>query len=85
MVTSKWIYNIRHVVDGNIDKYTTTFVSIGFSQKEGEDYDETFYPVARYTFIRSSISPFPAMDWNLHQRDVNTAFLNGVIEEEVYT
>jgi hypothetical protein len=40
-VTSKWIYKIKHVVDGSIDKYKARFVARGFSQKEGEDYDET--------------------------------------------
>jgi hypothetical protein len=60
------------------------FVARGFSQKEGEDYDETFAPVARYTSIRSIISLVASLGWNLHQMDVKTAFLNGVIEEEVY-
>jgi hypothetical protein len=53
----------------------------GFSQQEGEDYDETFSPVSRYTSI---ISLATSMGWSLHQMDVKTAFLNGVIEEEVY-
>ena len=54
----------------------------GFSQQEGEDYDETFALVAKYTSI---ISLATSMGWILHQMDVKTAFLNGVIEEEVYT
>ena len=56
----------------------------GFSHKEGEDYDETFALVARYTSIRAIISLAASMGWNLHQMDVKTTFLNGAIEEEVY-
>lgn len=52
----------------------------GFSQKEGEDYDETFAPVTRYTTIISIVS----MGCNLHYMDLKIVFLNGVIEEEVY-
>jgi hypothetical protein len=84
VVTSKWIYKIKHVADGNIEKYKARFVARGFSQKEGEDYDETFAPVAKYTSIRSIIAIASVMGWKLHQMDVKTAFLNGVIEEEVY-
>jgi hypothetical protein len=54
-VTSKWIYKIKHVVYGSIDKYKVRFVARGFSKKEGEDYGETFSPVAKYTSIRSII------------------------------
>ena len=81
MVTSKWVYKIKHVADGSVDKYKARFVAKGFSQKEGEDYDETFAPVSRYTSIRAIISLVASMGWNLHQMDVKTTFLNGAIEE----
>jgi hypothetical protein len=84
VVSSKWIYKIKHVVDGSIEKHKAKFVARGFSQKEGIDYEETFSPVARYTSIRTIIALAAKMKWKLHQIDVKTSFLNGVIEEEVY-
>jgi hypothetical protein len=84
VVSSKWLFKIKHVVDGSIEKYKARFVARGFSQKEGIDYEETFAPVARYTSIRTIIALAAKMKWKLHQMDVKTAFLNGVIEEEVY-
>jgi len=56
VVTSRWLYKIKHGADGSIEKYKAIFVARGFSQKEGVDYDETFAPVARYTSIRSIIA-----------------------------
>jgi hypothetical protein len=56
VVTSKWVYKIKHATDGSVDKYKVRFVARGFSQKEGEDYDEMFALVARYTCIRAIIS-----------------------------
>jgi hypothetical protein len=60
------------------------FVSRGFSQIEGIDYDETFSPVTRYSSIRSILSLSAQMGWRIHQMDVKTVFLNRIIEEEVY-
>ena len=56
----------------------------GFSQKVGTDYEETFSPIARYTSIRSVLTLAVVMKWKIHQMDVKTAFLNGVVEEEVH-
>ena len=84
VVTSKWIHKIKHAADGSIEKYKARFVAWGFSQKEGIDYEETFAPVSRYTSIRSVLSLAVVMKWKIHQIDVKTAFLNGVVEEEVY-
>ena len=83
IVTSKWIYKIKHVAYGSIEKYKEIFMAHGFSQKEGIDYEEYFAPIARYTSIRSVLTLATVMKWKVHQMDVKTTFLNGVVEEEV--
>jgi hypothetical protein len=84
VVTSRWLYKLKYVADGSIETYKARFVARGFSQVEGVDYDETFAPVARYTLIRSMISIAVEMGWKIHRMDVKIAFLNGLIQEEVY-
>lgn len=84
IVSSKWLFKIKYVADGSIEKYKSRFVARGFSQKEGIDYEETFAPIARYTSIRTIIAIATTKGWKLHQMDVKIAFLNGVIEEKVY-
>ena len=84
VVTSKWIFKIKHAADGSVEKHKARFVAHGFSQKECIDYEETFALVARYTSIRAIISLTSVLGWRLHQMNVKTAFLNGVIDEEVY-
>jgi hypothetical protein len=59
-------------------------VAQGFSQKEGIDYEETFALVARLEAIRILLAFSVAKGFKLHQMDVKSAFLNGVLEEEVY-
>ena len=79
VVTSKWIFKIKHAADGSIDKYKARFVAKGFSQKEGVDYEQTFALVARYTSIKTIIALASTMGWRLHQMDMQNAFLNGEI------
>ena len=83
-MTSKWIYKIKHTTDGNIEKYKVGFAAQGFSHKEGIDYEETFAPVVKYTSIRTILALAAVMKWKIHQIDVKTTLLNGVVEEEVY-
>ena len=84
VVGSRWIYKVKQAADGSVEKYKARFVARGFSQIEGIDYEETFAPVARYSSIRMILALSAHMGWHIHQMDVKTAFLNGVIEEEVY-
>ena len=84
VVTSKWIFNIKHEQYSSMEKHKARIVARGFSQKEGIDYDETFALVTWYTSIITIIAIASAMGWKLHQMDVKTAFHNGIIEEEVY-
>ena len=84
MDSSKWIYKIKHAVDGSVEKFKVVFVARGFSQKEGIDYEDTFSLVSRYTSIRVIILLASILGWKLHQMDLKTTFLNGKIEHEVF-
>ena len=81
VVSSKWIFKTKHSADGTIEKYKARFVAREFSQKEGIGYEESFAPLARYTSIRTVLALASKNNWKLNQMDVNTTFLNGLIEE----
>ena len=66
IVTSKWIFKIKHAADGSVEKYKARFVARGFSLKKGIDYEEIFALVSRYTSIRDIISLASIMGWRLH-------------------
>jgi len=84
VVSSKWIYKIKHEANGSVEKLKEIFVARGFTQKEGINYEDTFPPVARYSSIRTIIALSPILGWKLHQMDLKTTFLNGNIEHEVF-
>jgi len=84
VVISHWMYKVKKAVDGSVEKHKARFLARGFSQVEETNYDETFSPIARYSSIRSILALSTQMAWKIHQMDVNTTFLNGMIEEEVY-
>nr|GFB97825.1 retrovirus-related Pol polyprotein from transposon TNT 1-94 [Tanacetum cinerariifolium] len=52
--------------------------------EEAIDYDETFAPVARIEAIRLFLAYAAHKDFTVFQMDVKTAFLNGILKEEVY-
>ena len=59
-------------------------MAIGYTQKEGIDYDETFSSIVRFASIRLILVIVASLDLKLHQMDVKTTFLNGGLEEEIY-
>jgi hypothetical protein len=69
---------------GEVVRNKSRLIAQGFNQKEGIDYKETFSPVARLEVIRILLAFFVAKGFKLHEMDVKSAFLNGVLEEEVH-
>jgi hypothetical protein len=59
-------------------------VAQGFSQVECLDFGKTFAPVARLEAIRIPLAFVAFKRFKLYQMDVKNAFLNGVIQEDVY-
>ena len=55
-----------------------------YIQKEGEDFFDTYSPVARLTIIRLLLSLTASYGLLVHQMDVRTTFLNGELEEQIY-
>ncbi|CAL2258380.1 unnamed protein product [Prunus armeniaca] len=80
----KWVYKTKLNLDDTVQKNKARLVAKGYSQKPGIDYNETFAPVARLDTIRTLIALAAQKEWSLYQLDVKSAFLNGVLKEEVY-
>ncbi|GKB45117.1 retrovirus-related pol polyprotein from transposon TNT 1-94 [Tanacetum coccineum] len=58
--------------------------SKGISSRRGNHFEESFAPVARLEAIRIFIAYATYMNMIVYQIDVKTAFLNGILREEVY-
>ncbi|KAL0746101.1 hypothetical protein Bca101_101383 [Brassica carinata] len=83
-VSSRWIFTIKYKADGSIERKKTRLVAREFTQTYGEDYIETFAPVAKLHTIRIVLSLAVNLGWGLWQMDVKNAFLQGELEDEVY-
>lgn len=83
-IGSKWVYKIKLDENGLAERYKARLVAKGFSQKYGEDYQEVFAPVGCPQSFRILLSVAAEKNYILNQFDVKTAFLNGILKEEIY-
>ncbi|CAI7752150.1 unnamed protein product [Closterium sp. NIES-53] len=83
-ITSKWLFKIKSDADGKIERYKSRLVAKGYQQKEKVDYKELFAPVVKPTTLRTLPAGAAIKGWVVKQMDVTTAFLNGILEEEIF-
>ncbi|GKC87897.1 retrovirus-related pol polyprotein from transposon TNT 1-94, partial [Tanacetum coccineum] len=83
-IKCKWIFKRKMRPDNTIEKFKARLVVVGYSQKKGIDFFDTYSPVTKVATIRSLIALASIYELVIHQMDVKTAFLNGDLEEEIY-
>ena len=79
VIGTKWIFKNKTDMDREIIRNKSRFMSQGYTQVEGVDFDESFAPVARLESICILLSIACTMDFKLYQMDVKCAFLNGFL------
>lgn len=83
-ISCKWTFKLKYKANGDIDKYKARLVARGFTQKKGFDYGETYSPTAKLTTFRIVMSVANHFGYHVEHMDVNSAFLNGNLSEEIY-
>ena len=81
---NKWVFHIKRNLDDSIARYKALLVAKGIYQQLGIDFHETFSLVINPITIRIVLSLALNRKWEIHQLDVNNAFMNMHLKEEVY-
>lgn len=83
-IKNKWIFKIKAAHEGTAERYKARLVAKGYTQRFGIDYQETFAPVMKHSALRVIFAIVAALDLEMIQLDIKTAFLYGALNEEIY-
>ena len=84
VIGSRMVLRNKYKPDGKLERREARIVARGFAQRPGVHFNQTFAPVARLGSIRLLVALAAEYGMSIRQFDVTTAYLNGVIEEEVF-
>nr|GEV53604.1 retrovirus-related Pol polyprotein from transposon TNT 1-94 [Tanacetum cinerariifolium] len=84
IIKLKWIFKVKQDKFGGVLKNKERLVAKGYRQEEGIDFENSFALIARIEAIRIYVANTANKNMTIYQMDVNTAFLNSELHEEVY-
>lgn len=84
ILSGKWVFKLKRGPHGEVIRHKSRWVVRGFTQEEGVDYDETFASVVKPMSYKALFAIAAALDLEIEQMDVKTAFLYGNIDHEIY-
>lgn len=84
VLSGKWVFKLKRGSHGQVVRYKCRWVVRGFTQEEGIDYDETFASVVKPMSYKALLAIAAALDLEIEQMDVKTAFLYGYVDHKIY-
>ena len=83
-IRCKWVFAKKLNHDGSINKYKARLVALGFAQRHGIDYTETFAPTLALKAFRTLVAVAAAHGYKLYHADVPTAFVRSELHDDVF-
>ncbi|CAI7871015.1 unnamed protein product, partial [Closterium sp. NIES-53] len=83
IVDGMWIFRVKRP-PGSPPAFKARYIARGFSQRQGVDFFQTFSPTLKMTTLWVLMHIAAQRDYELHSLDFSTAFLEGILHEEIW-
>ncbi|CAI7855694.1 unnamed protein product [Closterium sp. NIES-54] len=80
----RWIFKIKTGDMGQLERFKAQLVAKGYTQVEGENFDQIYSPVSKLTTARTMLKMVTARGYFMVQLDIKNAFLYGILKETIY-
>jgi hypothetical protein len=84
IIPSHFVLATKRSADGEKLKLRARLVANGQRQQYGLNYIETFAPTTNMTTIRTVLTIATHCDWEIHQVDIKSAYLNAALKDTIY-
>jgi hypothetical protein len=84
IIGSDYIFRRKRNAEGKIASHKARVVAKGYAQVYGIDYYDTFAAGVKLTSERAILAHTARQNWEIHQTDVKSAYLNADLDEEIY-
>ncbi len=83
-ICTQWLFKVKLCADGAVERCKVSWVTKGYSQQYSIDYDITYALVVQLENLRLLLVLVAALDLEVHQMDMGSAFLHTELTEEIY-